>query len=95
MAMSDWQVGDLALCVGTTPAGRWMGQATGVTIDGPTSGQVLRVVKITHGGDGLRFAEFDRSFHRDRFRKILPDAHEACEEEFVTLLRRTKRKVGA
>lgn len=31
----------------------------------------------------------------DRFRKILPDKHDACESEFVDLLKRSKRKVSS
>jgi hypothetical protein len=88
--MSDWQVGDLALCVDDRPSRkpiRWE----------PVAGAIYTVasVAITDGGSAL---ELEEDPYRDgltawfasRFRKIRPDEHEACEPEFVKLLKRTK-----
>jgi hypothetical protein len=86
--MSDWQVGDLALCL--ADHGDWVGMSYGAVVKGPENGAVSRVIEIGYAGDGLKFAEFGHFFHRDRFRKIRPDEHEACEPEFVTLLKRVK-----
>jgi hypothetical protein len=94
--MSDWQV-DLALCVN---AGRIEPRCAAVC-DKLSEGKVYRVAGCWP--DPLDFAlvillEGVRSidphsggaFLADRFRKIRPDEHEACEPEFVTLLKRTK-----
>jgi hypothetical protein len=87
--MSDWQVGDLAVCV-----------------DGGADDPVLSASTLLQGGtyrvgrSRSIFAGDWRTAARcfvgfadgtlSRFRKIRPDEHEACEPEFVTLLKRTK-----
>jgi hypothetical protein len=93
--MSDWQPGDRALCVDDSPCRltgtKWL-----------TSGAVYIVEHIGFGdhSDTLVIAG-DPSQDRcwcgqragwscDRFRKIRPDEHGACEPEFVKLLKRTK-----
>lgn len=98
--MSDWQVGDRAVCVDAS------GSRCALTV-----GRVYSVSGLdwTEGfaeldGSlipcGLLLAEIAPPFPYDgfdprRFRKILPDQHEACETEFVTLLKRSKRRVVA
>jgi hypothetical protein len=96
--MADWQVGDLAVCVDAAP--RWY------TVDIPGESlelnRIYTVCGFSFWSDGtlnLLFEEFSHptgaGIRADRFRKVVRDKHEACEEEFVTLLNRTKRKVSA
>jgi hypothetical protein len=93
--MSDWAVGDLAVCVGPLDADD--------DERGMFKGRIYTVSAyfITPGGlDGLLFKEgIDPSpwhaWNPDCFRKILPDKHEACESEFVDLLKRINRPVSA
>ena len=102
--MSDWQVGDLAVCVDDSPcrcgapcrhpqnhaiqmvAGRTYTVNHWIVFQGKLYLTLAGVKIISHWGVHGR---------ADRFRKIRPDEHEACEEEFVTLLNRTKRTVRA
>ena len=90
--MSDWQVGDLAVCVS-------------LHRDFPPIirvGNVYRVEWVTPEllnmetgtiGVGLDFEGVPRmddgtcSYDPCRFRKVTPDKHESCEDEFVTLLK--------
>ena len=94
----DWKVGDLAVCVDAGP----------LLLDGCThsgrglvSGRTYRVAgtsccRVT-GKDTLVFTEetgLDGSLVL-RFRKIRPDEPEACETEFVELLKLSKQRVCA
>jgi hypothetical protein len=90
-------VGDLAVCVDARrspltdgavytvsaclyhPALNCLGEFTEWTL-------LLHEVEPIHGLMG---------FCSTRFRKIRPDEQEACEPEFITLLKRSKRKVAA
>jgi hypothetical protein len=89
--MSDWQVGDLAVCV---DAGHNKMIETG---------KVYRVeaVRVAPAGysdtgslglvlEGICSNDRGGGYHATRFRKIAPDKPEACEDEFVTLLKRGK-----
>lgn len=97
--MSDWQVGDLAVCVDGGPGrdSRW--RVCGQLFregDGPLeAGQIYTVRAIRADVDHLAFGlvEIPGPWRADRFRKLRPDAHEACEEEFATLLKRAPAKV--
>ena len=92
--MSDWQVGDLALCVDDSPC-TCCGEKTWAV-----NGAIYSVIDIEVVDDELflRLAELpavESANHEDKswldapsFRKIRPDDHEACEQEFVTLLNR-------
>jgi hypothetical protein len=93
--MSDWQAGDLALCIYMMPGGQDAWE--------PTVGNVYTVMEIVDGLDadtrkdrvGLELNEDPypdpiRCWPADWFRKIRPDEHEACEPEFVQLLKRSK-----
>ena len=92
----DWKPGDLAVCVdnGERPLGR---------ADRLRVGQIYTVSSVAtnrHGHIGLilqgvRSGGYLGGYVADRFRKVRPDQHEPCEEEFATLLNRTKRRVGA
>jgi hypothetical protein len=100
----DWQVGDLAVCVDAAPCR--CGDCGGL----PMLLSEGRPYVVTEAGDEgwgpfLAFAEQvgpkncytcdEFSAGVERFRKVRRDAHEACEAEFVTLLRRSKRKASA
>jgi hypothetical protein len=104
--MSDWQVGDLAAGDDDAP----YCSACQVDIEcekegGDCPGGVLTVVGITPAqfwfGEthcGLIFAEDAPGvlpWCACQFRKVVSDKHEACEAEFLTLLKRSKRKVSA
>ena len=96
----DWQVGDLAVCVDARPDAYWgCNLIEGATY---TVAAVNWLVghpaarNTVHGRTDIglaltevrSFAEF--GYHPDRFRKIRPDEHIACEDEFVTLLKRNR-----
>ena len=98
--MTDWAVGDLALCVDDGII-----MCRGIVHGGmnaPKRGAILRVSEITAGlyaGNppspcGCLTIHFSGSLMAAhiRLRKILPDKHEPCEAEFVTLLKRGKVK---
>lgn len=100
--MSDWQVGDLAVCV---DASKFRCEHGTVHFGGhcPPLGSAHRVAAVL---DAIPYSSlrtgttpcrcpclaFDGGMvgHVRRFRKIRPDEHEACEPEFVTLLKRSK-----
>lgn len=96
-AVSEWQVGDLAVCVDVGDAPRNGGIGTAGTRF--QLGAVYRVIEIRshwHTGETVLLMEGQPdTAGAFRFRKIRPDKHEDCEPEFVTLLKRSKRKVGA
>ncbi|MBH9537493.1 hypothetical protein [Novosphingopyxis sp. YJ-S2-01] len=95
--MTDWQVGDLALCVDA-------GDKFGRHLQQPKQGQVYRVAGLTAPGlwssgnflFGLKLEEIrsdnpEGDYCPTRFRKIRPDA-EPCEAEFKTLIKRCAPK---
>ena len=92
--MSDWQVGDLALVVGAKLGpGDWRCKG------GPKAGCVVVIEGVIPGPGwlalvpaGYRSTHFTRGWGSESFRKIRPDEHEACEPEFVTLLKRAKHE---
>lgn len=105
--MTDWAVGDLALCVDDSPC--QCGSCSGVPIN-LFAGNHYRVLAISNphqrGNPNHTWISLDvgaapsqghapggQSAHR--FRKIHPDEREACEPEFVQLLKRTRRTVKA
>jgi hypothetical protein len=87
--VSDWQVGDLALCVD----GTWFDQC-GLRFPGPKTGEVHSVTDVTVAPEGFTCIDLegfgDLGMDARQFRKIRPDEHEDCEPEFVTLLNRIK-----
>jgi hypothetical protein len=91
--VSDWQAGDLAMCV---IDGGWFGHIHGsLPSIFPEKNAVYRVVKVRPRDQitFLYFAEIDgKGWNAAAFRKIRPDEHEACEPEFVTLLKRSKKQ---
>ena len=101
--MSDWQVGDLAVCVddspckcpcGGSPVSVTAGVIYRVEAMRPNPGSTGPWPTLILQGVGARPGHY-RGVNENRFRKIRPDEHRACEEEFVTLLKRSKRKVSA
>lgn len=104
--MSDWQVGDLALCVDGDPHPT----ATRLHPEYPVEGRTYRVVGIapprcyTNGDcciglviEGLRSGNPDNCFHPYRFVKIRPDEPKEADEleRCPLLLELIKRKVKA
>jgi hypothetical protein len=97
--MSDWQVGDLAVCVDVSD--RFYAQYRRTALAGRrfAIGKKYRVVatsihRIT-GEEILLMEGQPDTAGAWRFRKIRPDEHEACEEEFVILLKLSKQRVSA
>ena len=107
--MSDWQVGDRAVkiknncshCTKAHVVARYGGYSKQVS-----PGQVYTVVGFSDrrcpAGFGLIIDGVPNEHNgqligwcRHSWRKIRPDEQEACEPEFVTLLKRSKRKVSA
>ncbi len=93
---AGWAVGDLALCVddrtsrGSPFVDVEAGKSYVVVGFDPTS---ARHDLFGRDGGGLVLDGIEARTAAARFIKILPDKHEACEQEFVTLLNR--RKVSA
>jgi hypothetical protein len=91
---AGWEVGDLALCVSrderhapVVQVGEtyiveciWDGVPQTDTLE---PGICFDLVGVPRWGDECCYAP-------EHFRKIKPDAHESCEDEFVTLLKRSK-----
>jgi hypothetical protein len=97
----EWQVGDLAECIATGFNGWWYDLVdSGVApIRGPQRGDIDRVTGVVVEDGFLclrleRWPENDESFDASEFRKVQPPKHEACEPDFVTLLKR-REKVDA
>lgn len=73
--MSDWQAGDLALCLEQSG---YQDSETGVLTDGPKAGSINTVAEVQSiPFDGmpviaLGFKEWPRCFHHLSFRKITP-----------------------
>lgn len=107
--MSDWQVGDLALCVDDGPCGcgYCCGSPSGL-VEGKAY-TVLAVCPVDPVDDPLRtwlslvvdspplptWEHPEEGFSARRFRKIRPDEHEACENEFVILLKLSKQRAAS
>jgi hypothetical protein len=87
--VSDWAVGDKAVCIREPQDKR----------NHASKGAIYTVAEVVLGGSGLTFREIPHpnaiGYKAINFRKILPDKHEACETEFVDLLKRIKRPVSA
>jgi hypothetical protein len=92
--VSDWEVGDLAVCVDASPPQRFTdlfvenwGTATPLVRNKVYT--VAKVGAVKGGYRGLATTEDpDEPWLVTRFRKIRPDKIKACEEEFRTLLKR-------
>jgi hypothetical protein len=91
--MMDWQVGDLALALASPHAEEWAHGSGAVC-----AGEILRVDKVIgwmhQTGLGFEGRPSDHptgTYDAAYFRKIRPDEHEACEDEFVELLNRSKQ----
>lgn len=94
----DWAVGDLAVCVDDNYRSDTTGHARLLRTGAVYTVEAVGVNRLGQQGlvlQGIRSGGYLGGYLAERFRKIRPDAHEACEAEFVTLLKRTKRKVGA
>jgi len=96
--MSEWQVGDLAVCVDAGPIR--IGNRFNARPD-LIEGHVYRVIALDCAHPEWQnepCLELEGVFFLasvQRFRKIRPDEQEACEPEFVTLLRKSKQRVSA
>jgi hypothetical protein len=92
----DWKVGDLAVCVSSV-AGSVLVEGRVYTVTGV---DVAESWYADAGEVGLHLREARANnrcggFYAYRFRKIRPDEHEACEEEFRILLQLSKKRVQA
>jgi hypothetical protein len=90
-----WLAGDLAVCISDGP---WTEHDTGEPAQNPPKkGEVYRVswVGFSSGMHVLELAERDGWYTARSFRKAVTEQDEACEPEFVQLLKRSKRKVAA
>jgi hypothetical protein len=94
----SWQVGDLAVCVesGTQTRAGVVYIVKAVVLPGERDSERYRNMDdVPH----LRLAGLIYPVGRwslaSRFRKVVSDKQEACEAEFVTLLKRSKRSVEA
>jgi hypothetical protein len=92
--MTDWQVGDKAVCVDASPGAgqRQPFRSGGAYI---VSGVMPAGTYVPGVGTSkcvtLSFKTPEEwGCAARRFRKLLPDKHEACNAEFVTLLKRGK-----
>lgn len=96
---ADWKPGDLAVCVDNT-------EYEGPLLREGATYEVLAVVPAFYWADGYYGAGLiidgphnpgsdDGDWGACRFRKVVSDKPEACEEEFLTLLKRSKRSVQA
>lgn len=86
----DWQIGDLAVCL---KKGAWFNVTLGTpSLDrDPAYGEICRVEHVCRDPhERLMLSGFYGRYLSSRFRKIRPDAHEDCEPEFVTLLKRIR-----
>jgi hypothetical protein len=90
----DWQIGDLAVCVDAS-------KHNGSPYPAPplVEGRSYTVSFVAYGLKGIGVVEAScepaPAFKIERFRKIRPDAQERCEEEFETLLKRSKTRQPA
>lgn len=92
--MSDWSIGDLALCVDN---GVRYYEPRGNALE---LGRIYKVgavgipETVTYVCLGFRCLPSKKTygwaFDARRFRKVVGDKHEACEPEFVTLLKRAR-----
>jgi hypothetical protein len=96
-----WQVGDLAVRL---PSSKCTGHKRFITWNGPPDGTVMCVTRVRlrpaearwewecAGDCALYFNEAptEKGWCPLRFRKVVHDEAEACESEFVTLLKRIK-----
>lgn len=101
----DWQVGDLALCVDDSPCSCGSCGGEPVSVVSGRTYRVLSLVRAHQLSNPSRnwiVLQFDgvvrQGYHKGqkvganvhRFRKIRPDNHEPCEEEFAKLIKRSK-----
>jgi len=97
---ADWKPGDLAVCVdasGCQGCGEKSSLVRGATyiVDTvaycPWAGLGLTLVGVSASENDCHLA----GFGAHRFRKVVSDKREACEEEFLTLLKRSKQEARA
>lgn len=94
--MTDWQKGDLALCVKVGP---WLFKADKGGLEpstGPNAGAVLTVSAVNFGPNGpcLVFENFpepkrgSRGYRASRFRKVTPPKADEFDREVIDLMNR-------
>lgn len=88
--MSDWQIGDLALCVEDGPS-VW-GQAVPAV-----RGRIYTVMAIVVDGQGLTFLEIPHpnaeGYRKERFVKVTPPAADEFDRETIALMNRVGEPV--
>ena len=95
----DWKPGDWAVCVNAGPIKCPTHMVVHLGVRSPALNSAGRVASVrpchpARRGTvchciALEFADGSSGIAR-RFRKILPDKHEPCEQEFVALLKRKR-----
>jgi hypothetical protein len=98
----DFQVGDLAVCVNNGP---WHAIQTPELYGQLVLDRIYRVTAVGElsFGPGVDVEGIPRqrtsseipNFAAARFRKVRPDQHEACEDDFMKLVKRSKKIVTA
>lgn len=95
---SGWERGDLARCVISDDGKRWLTYPDRRPSCGPSRGKTLKVVGVYTDANStwLNFAEFPaQSYPAGHFRKIRPDAAQACNKAFADKMKRLRPMVDA
>lgn len=90
-AADDWRTGDLAVCI---TGGSWTHLWSGMRVDGPKEGELLRVVAVGFGmgHHALTFHGGGSWWTAVCFRKVRPNNREACDPRFAQLIRKHSRE---
>lgn len=83
--MSDWQKGDLALCVKVGPWREASGDGEILPAIMPRSGRIYTVCRIECDIHGvwLFFIGFEDGYHHSRFRKVTPPKADEFDREVI------------
>src|SRR5690349_7029545 len=99
---AGWEIGDVAVCVDAKPeASRkhtLLTEGAVYTVSGfitsPSGELGLTLAGVVGTRPGPHFGK-EGPYRSSRFRKIRPDTHERCEDDFITLLKRSRKAVSA
>lgn len=101
--MSDWQKGDLALCVKTSPWAFYADSGKVWETSGPPAGRFLKVRGVEYGPNGrvsLKFSDYpdppeprSRGYLSDRFRKVTPKKPDIYDQGIIALMNKEPNHV--